>query len=474
MSRSATLLSALVAFTLASPVQAQGLFEQALAGDSETEAAASSSTASGGPSVELNGYVRGAMFAGKVPNQDDAETKAAYGEVAAKLTARLGTMGDAFAEVRFRNGLEDGQTSSRAEVREAWASAYLGPLDIRFGQQIIAWGRADAFNPTDNLTPKDMAIRSANEDDKRRPNLALRAFWNLSPVRLEGVWIPFFAASRFPAFAFDGPITFGEPAYPAADLTKGLGAGRLHLELPAFEGSLSYLIGYATFPGVALQELVPGTTPEARVGFKAYRHQVVGADFSTAVSDWFGLRGEAAWRDPLDDEDQAHVPASDVQVVLGMDKEIGDFWIILQVAGRYALDWDAIDDDDRLLGHGTPDPEAMSPEELAAMITRMDELVANELTYRNQMIARQTVAFGHTIVGRVQWTLLHETLSLELLGSFDVNTMEWMARPKLAYDIADGMEVVAGAELYGGPDETLFGMVDETMSAGFVELKASF
>jgi hypothetical protein len=51
---------------------------------------------------------------------------------------------------------------------------------------------------------------------------------------------------------------------------------------------------------------------------------------------------------------------------------------------------------------------------------------------------------------------------------------ETLFRPKLTYDIADALTFTLGAELYSGPDDTLFGLVDSTLSAAFVELKASF
>ena len=61
-------------------------------------------------------------------------------------------------------------------MREAYVNAYLGPFDLRLGKQIIVWGRADALNPTNNLTPVDFRIRSPLEDDIRLGNVGARAF----------------------------------------------------------------------------------------------------------------------------------------------------------------------------------------------------------------------------------------------------------------------------------------------------------
>jgi len=36
------------------------------------------------------------------------------------------------------------------------------------------------------------------------------------------------------------------------------------------------------------------------------------------------------------------------------------------------------------------------------------------------------------------------------------------------------MELATGIEIYAGPEETLFGLVGDIISAGFIELKVSF
>jgi hypothetical protein len=90
------------------------------------------------------------------------------------------------------------QQDATVDVREAYVNAYLGPLDLRLGKQIIVWGRADLLNPTSNLTPVDFHSRSPIEDDRRIGNLGARAFLRFSPVRLEGAWLPTYAATQMP------------------------------------------------------------------------------------------------------------------------------------------------------------------------------------------------------------------------------------------------------------------------------------
>ena len=194
------------------------------------------------------------MFAGKVQDaarrRDEGELRRAGADSCARPRRRYG---DGFADARFRYGLQgDGLQGTFVDVREAYVNAYLGPFDLRLGQQIIVWGRADALNPTNNLTPVDFRIRSPLEDDIRLGNVGARAFLRLGAVRLEGVWMPIYLPTELPAVGLPQYVAFGAPTFPSADLKNGLEAGRVHLELPAFEMSVSYLHGYAPLPGLTL------------------------------------------------------------------------------------------------------------------------------------------------------------------------------------------------------------------------------
>src|SRR5690606_34352073 len=185
-----------------------------------------------------------------------------------------------------------------------------------------------------NLSPLDFRIRSPMEDDRRVGNVGARVFLNLSPVRIEGVWQPLYQPTMYPDFDLGEPyLYFTEPSYPSLSVRSGTYAGRVHLELPAFEGSVSYLYGNAPLPGFAMNTLIaPGDiegTPEIEPGAlyvtrTSYTQHVIGADFSTAIGDLFGVRGEAAVRLPVDQANRPWAAKPDVQWVVGIDREFGD------------------------------------------------------------------------------------------------------------------------------------------------------
>jgi hypothetical protein len=450
-----------------------GLFEASQsAAATDSQGAVAEGNGSGLP-FELNGYVRGDMFVGKAVDSSKAQMHAAYGEFALKARSEKQSYGDAFAELRLRYGQEGDRHDLQVTLREAYVNTYVGPLDLRLGQQIIVWGRADAFNPTNNLTPIDLRVRSPLEDDRRLGNVGARAFLNFAPVRIEGVWMPLYVASELPAIPLPPYIHFGPPNYPAPTLDNGLYAGRVHLELPSFEASVSALYGHAPLPGLALHDYTVGVDPpEIRISRVAYDQQVFGGDFSTAFGEILGLRGEIAYRHPLHHKSRPYAARPDLQYVLGVDRTFGPVSVILQYLGRYVLDWQ------REPGAANPiDPLVLAmfqPPLPPALAAEVDTSIAQELANRNQILFGQTERVQHLASARVEWLSLRDTLSLSALGLVNFSTREWLLFPKMTYKITDSLSTSLGGEIYAGPDGTLFGAVDELLTAGYAELRMSF
>lgn len=446
-----------------------GLFEQ-------SQASAAAAAGVGADTFKLSGYVRGDVYAGKVTGASQGDIKADYGEAALVARTKKGTYGDGFAELRLLYGMQS-QTQQQAtlDVREAYVNTYLGPVDLRLGKQIIVWGRADLLNPTANLTPNDLHVRSPIEDDRRIGNIAARANVRLNPVRLEGVWIPTYAATVLPPIDLPQFVYYSDPSFPKPELDKGLLAGRVHLELPAVEMSVSYLHGYAPLPGLAY---VPGsltfssTKPSVLISRTAYKQQVVGFDFSTAIGDMVALRGEAAYRKPYDYEKAPYAPAPypDLQYVLGVDHTFGSVSVIAQYLGRYTFHWSK--ESGPLAGAG--DTTLLQTDNPTVSKQEAEESVHLLLAKNNQILFAQTAKIQHLATARLEWLTLHDTLSLSILGLVNVTTKEWMAAPKIGYRLSDNMMAYVGAEILTGPKDTLFGLVDQKMSAGYVELRSTF
>jgi hypothetical protein len=446
------------------------LFEQSLS-QGEKPASATPGAAPPAP-VTIGGYFRGDMFIGRLPNANEGELKAAYGEASLAIRTAKWSHGDGFAELRFRYGLQGEQRGLLTEVREAYVNTYLGPLDLRLGQQIIVWGRADALNPTNNITPFDLRIRSPIEDDRRLGNVGLRANLRLSPVRLEGVWMPIYRPSELPPVLLPPAVAFGTPLFPLPTLRNGLGAARLHLELPSFEMSLSYLYGFAPLPGLTFQSATFGPMGQVLVSRTAYNHHVLGFDFSTALGDIVGIRMEAAYRLPVDYQNRPYAARPDVQGVFGLDHTFGPVSVIAQYLGRYVFDW--VRQEGTLMDPASLPVYLMTNMDTAVTQNMVAESVNAELAQTNQILFNQTARIQHAVSGRIEWLTAHDTLSIATLAFVNITTHEWLVSPKIGYKLSDQMTAYIGGEVYAGPPNTLFGLIEQTLTAGYAELRASF
>jgi len=419
----------------------QGLFDAAVSGASDDEDAA----------YELNGSVRGVSYVGVIPENTGGELKSVYGELTLKLRARPGSSGNAFAEIRHRRGMEFGESISEMTIREAYVNAYAGIFDIRFGHQIVVWGRADGFNPTDIITPRNMTIRSPDEDDRRTGNTLLRIHANIDPFRLEAVTLPLFAASVLPSGLVSLPegIEMGTSDYPGENLNDMGFAMRLSGEWPSIDGSVSYFNGYYPMPGLGMRPI--DGSASISVYQTAYRVHQIGADFSTTPGS-FGIRSELAYRTPHKDHDtEISVPDPDIQIIFGGDREWGNLSLVLQYVGRIVFDYkDLI--------------EPTDPREYSTYF----------IEEKNRMIASQQHEVSHGISFRPSLTLFHENGNAEILGLYNVTSEELYLKPKLNYDIDDNLTVTIGAEWYTGPESTLFGTIEDHVSGLFAELRAYF
>ena len=402
-------------------------------------------------STDLHGFIRGAFFAGKSVDEDKIEQKSGYGELGLNLRVRKGDLGSGYAEVRLLQGYLSNQSISDIWLREGYVNVYLGNFDIRVGQEIVVWGRADGFNPTNNITPRNILIFSTDEDDRRLSNLLFNVKYNFNPFRLEVIYVPKYRSSVLPTalFPLEDYVEIGEQDNPDASLENSSIALKLQVLLNSIEGSFSYFHGFMPLPGISLQSISTDGGLNVVVANKPYKMDVIGSDFSTTLGS-FGFRGEVAYRNPIEDytlDENVYIPNPDIQYVIGIDKSIGDLNVILQFIGRYVIDF-------------TEFKETGFP--------------TDQLYIYNRMISTQLYEKSYALFFRPSISILHETVDMDLLAYYDLTTEESLFRFLLSYDLTDGLLFRIGAENYGGPVNTLFGTIDTALSSGFVELRITF
>ena len=249
---------------------------------------------------------------------DDASgvgTASAWLKLEKKLDNGIGLFAEGYsAREDFRT---DGNT--RANMREMYVETRKGDFDFRVGRQIIAWGRTDRLNPTDNLTPRDARLLATDIDEDRFGSLAAKASWSLTANdSLTLVLLPEFQANKsYSKFTEVIPSANNQWAIKYDQSGK------------AIDWSVSYYDGYDLSPDLS-----------ASYVYKHYRTKVYGMDIATTVgSNRFAL--ESAYTQTQDmNGTNEYIKNPFLYTVFGVEHDFGNNTSgIVQIFNRHVYNY---------------------------------------------------------------------------------------------------------------------------------------
>ncbi len=197
---------------------------------------------------------------------------------------------------------------------EVFAECNWNAFDFRIGRQIIAWGKADGFDLTDVICPKDYSEFIGIEyKDARKPvnGILLRHFGSIYSI--EGIWIPVFVPSYptlenqlspvfFPPFEveimgnkYKSKYTINEKKAPLS-IKDGEWALRASFFLPAIDFSFSVFRGWDHSPNFnyKIEPLSPPSVPKLVLTPSFNRIWMAGMDMAIPI-DMFIIRMETAY-----------------------------------------------------------------------------------------------------------------------------------------------------------------------------------
>ena len=193
-----------------------------------------------------------------------------------------------------------------------------GRLDVRAGRQIIAWGRADGVNPTDNLSGQDLTLLVPDDADRRLGTTAVRASYYLGDVSLTGVWLPEFRGHEFALPAPPPGVTFVRDATRLARRSVGRARGA-----DRARGGLVRLLFPRQGPVAGSRRRRAAWTGASGILLSHHRVRVFGADMAANVGR-FGLRAEGAYVETEDSQRRRSVHQEPVRVRRGWGRS--DVW----------------------------------------------------------------------------------------------------------------------------------------------------
>ena len=339
-------------------------------------------------------------------------TASAWLKLEKKLDNGIGVFAEGYsAREDFRT---DGNT--RSSMREMYVETRQGDLDFRVGRQIIAWGRTDRLNPTDNLTPRDARLMAADIDEDRFGSLAAKASWNLTANdSLTLVLLPEFQANKsYSKYTEVIPTANNQWAIKFDQSGK------------AIDWSVSYYDGYDLSPDLS-----------ASYVYEHYRTKVLGMDIATTIgSNRFAL--ESAYTQTQDmNGTNEYIKNPFLYTVIGVEHDFGNNTSgIVQIFNRHVYNYT------------TPTADGLYH---AIFSSQLD---------RNQD--------GISIRIAKKW--LNETLETELAGSTLLERNGYSLRPRVTYLWSDSIKLLAGYEYYEGNSNTYYGYLKKNNTL-FMELR---
>jgi hypothetical protein len=308
-------------------------------------------------------------------------------------------------------------------LREGYIEYERDFLRARAGRQIIAWGRADRINPTDNLSPRDFTFLS-QEDDEQRDGINAVAVdmkagsdWSASTV-----FVPRFEPHTAPVGALPNGIVVESRA---AKPEFGLKLDRIANDV---DFSVSYYRGFDRFARYRLKSI---TTAGPLLQASFDRQQTLGADIAFNIGK-VGFRAEAASSRYQAGSASPHEADRTInRAVAGVDRTIFDTANLgIQLFSIYRVGYQ------RAVGQ----------------TVGMQRL--------NDGLDRLNSEFAHWEKGatmRVSDRFLNERMRIELSAVYDFSGRSYILRPRLAYSFSDGLRLSAGADYFYGDERSYFG-----------------
>lgn len=339
-----------------------------------------------------------------------------------ELKSKLSRNYHLFTSAEFRNDLSDA-SRNRVYLDEAYIDMYFKKWDLRVGKQIMSWGKADGFNPSNILNAVDYSDVLDTEDENIGV-YALNAKWYIGSMELQFVYSPIFTSSVLPSVNsrwqsemptsvnIDGnnyPTIYNAiEERPKDRLSNGQFALRLSKSFNNLDFSVSYFIGYNDIPEIIQSNVTVNEDNMATIDIKQkfYRQQVLSGDFSWALGKYI-LKGEGGLHFPSDiPNDKPYF-----QYVLGVDRRfsIGDNSLLI------ILQW-------------------------------MHEIKSKNIEYSSR-------DFNHLFQKNIMCRLEMEfsgNSKISLQGMYSLKYDDFYIRPEYSYNIADGLNLSVACDILGG------------------------
>jgi hypothetical protein len=387
------------------------------------------------------------------------------------------------AEMSLDSNTNFGTERYEGRVWDTYADLYTSKIDLRVGNQFVAWGVADLLSPNDVVNARDLRRGFLmHPDDLRLPVFAASATLHDGPFEIHALYVPVAPTNRFELL--DGDYALLGPNGATA-LERKVGAIVSALQNDPMVGlGLRPILDIAADPGHGVETGEVGTSIGLRFrkvdmfGYLLYGHERnPRIELAEGLTDLFLTTA------PGDLTAELLAMRIGELGAMGITAVDVDYYRRLHVGGAFATRLEpigfkldvgyAIDAVSVIVPPGAG-PLLGFPEEhdqlgatasldydrgneltviLEASYTRVIGVPDDRAVY--QLDGDELLVFGT----RVQWAPGAGPLSLRLLGFVDTRSEpSYAIRPALRLSGHDHLSVEVAAILYGGPETSLGGI----------------
>jgi hypothetical protein len=428
---------------------------------------------------EIYGFVRGGIYTGIDPNNNNLYVSSAYSDFGLKVGMGNGINYKALADLRFRYGSEFREPVNSFDIRQGYVKVYGKKWEWSAGQQIIKWGRADFTNPTSKLNPQNFVSRSPEREDMDLGNLLSAVNWYPSDlVSLRAVVVPLFRPSVLLIDPIPLPenVTLNQVTSLVTDKNMLSYGVKADFHVRGIDWSFSWFDGFDPMPGIALKSFNldmtgPVPVPLTDLATKPYKLHMVGLDFELAAGE-VGIRGEASWSVPyLSQETYEYVPFPEIRWVTGIDCSSGIWRVTAEYSGKTILDFipSVVNP-----VFGTEPDYAKLVELFLTPGFDPHDYVRQQVAAFNRLYNYQLEKYYHSAGLRVDADLIYGKMIPSVFTMYNVTSRDLLIIPEIKFKPADGLSITAGAEFYSGMKGSLFDIVDGFMNSVYLSLRVDF
>ncbi len=390
-------------------------------------------------------------------------------------------------------------------INEAYVDLYaflidtdMAVMDVRVGKQVLGWGEADGFNPTNKFDP--LNLENPHDFKEKLGNISLKASLYAGDdwFTLEGVLVPRFLPSVVPIDLFIGDDILDNPLMPTFDeatIRAGLPPG--FEDVPVLIHEPGYDVLHTLNPAAEVGNVMAGARIRWAIGgfdwTVSYAHaretmpvpRKIWADASIVNPGEGGCTGDASCL-AIDFTDSELVyPKVDV-LGFNLRGALGDVGVWAEVAVIFPqkVDIEALVTD----MFGTELPALRYPGLDGETYTKW--VVGAEYTFSGGYFFN--LQWVHGFFVEMAGPKLHDYLFMIFRKSilsgrlgFEVNlggeldhtlgrdALGWLANAQLTYKPFDGSEIILGYLMARGEDGTTFDIF-EKLDQAYLKVRAEF